>query len=84
MTFNQFSKFGTPIHRNQIFNLNLKENFQSIKQFSKFGTPIHKNKNLNLKEGQLEFPIHEIHQLEVWNSYPQKTKFDSELERGST
>ena len=54
MTFNQFSKFGTPVQRNQIFNSNLKENFQSIKQFSKFGTPIHKNKNLNLKEGQLE------------------------------
>ena len=64
MTFNQFSDFGTPIHKKQ--NLIL---------------------NLNLKEGQLEFQIHDIQSIfQIWNSYPQKTKleFELELERGST
>ena len=63
MTFNQFPKCGTPIHKKQ--NLNLK-----------FGTPIQKERN-----GQL-VPIHDIQSIsKIWDSYPQKTKF--ELERSS-
>ena len=44
-------------------------------QSLKFGTPIHKNQNLNLnlKEGQLEFPIHDIrtpiHKTQNLNSW---------------
>jgi hypothetical protein len=59
----------------------------SFNQFSKLGTPIHKktNLNLNLEEGQLEFPIHDIQSIfKIWNSYPQKSKYELELERGST
>ena len=63
MTFNQFPKCGTPIHKKQ--NLNLK-----------FGTPLQKERN-----GQL-VPIHDIQSIsKIWDSYPQKTKF--ELERSS-
>ena len=56
MTFNQFSKFGTPIHKKQNLNLKLEEGQLEfpIHQFLKFGSPI------NLNNGQLEFPIHDI------------------------
>ena len=75
----QFSKFGTPIHKKQNLNLNLnlKEGqhkqwstfqFMTFNQFFKFGTPIHKNQIFSLKDGQLEFPIHDIQSIfKIWN-----------------
>ena len=73
---NQFSKFGTPIHKVWIWTwkrVNL--NFQSI---FKIWNSYPQNLNLNLEEGQLEFPIN-CQNLELLS-----TKFEFELARGST
>ena len=94
---NQFSKFGTPIHKVWIWTwkrVNLI--FQSI---FKIWNSYPQNLNLSLKEGQLKYPIN-FQNLEVlstknkiwtWKKvnlnngqFPIKFEFEFELGRGST